>query len=114
MERYPPLDSDISEPVAGVRITPLAFGEELSTQLFEIEPDAVVPKHDHHHEQAGVVYEGELTFIVDGEEFTIHAGESFFIPSGEPHAAKNSGDITACGVDVFSPPRSPEYWQNRE
>jgi len=110
METYPPADSDIVEPVDGVRITPLATGEELSTQLFEIEPAAVVPEHDHHHEQAGIVYEGELTFIVDGERLTVHAGESFYFPSGEPHAAENKGEVTVRGIDIFSPPRSPDYW----
>ncbi len=113
MERYPPSDEDVVEPVNGVSITPLVSGEQLSTQVFEIEPGAVVPEHDHHHEQAGVVYDGELTFFVDGEALTIHAGESFFIPSDEPHAAENTGDTTVRGVDVFSPPRSSEYWQDR-
>jgi len=113
MDRYPPSDSAAVEPVDGVTITPLAFGEELSTQQFEIESGAVVPEHEHHHEQAGVVYEGELTFLIAGEELTVHAGESFFIPSNEPHAAENTGETPVRGIDVFSPPRSPAYWEKR-
>lgn len=103
---------DPVEAVDGVYLAELAVGENMSVQHFEIEPGADVPEHDHHHEQAGFVYEGELTFLVDGEEFTVGAGDGYTIPGGEPHAALNEGDDVARGVDIFSPPRESPDWQD--
>jgi len=93
-----------------VHLTQLAVGERTSIQGFEIEAGATVPEHSHHHEQTGFVYEGELTFLVDGDVVPVAARESFTIPGGEPHAAENRGDSPVCGVDVFAPPRVDPDW----
>ena len=58
----------------------------------------------------GFVYEGTLTLVVDGEEYPCGPGDSFAIPGGEPHAARNDGDETARGIDVFAPPREEPDW----
>lgn len=97
----------------GVHLAQLAVGEGMSVQHFRIEPGATVPEHDHHHEQAGFVYEGELTFVAGGESRTesrVGPGDSYTIPGGEPHAVENGGDVAARGVDVFSPPRPNPDW----
>lgn len=105
-------DHDPVEAVDGVFLATLAAGEKMNVQHFTIEPGANVPEHDHHHEQAGFVYEGELTFLVAGEEFTVGAGESYTIPGGEPHAALNESGERVRGVDIFSPPRENPDWQD--
>lgn len=106
---------DVVEAVDGVFLAQLAVGDEMSVQHFHIQPGADVPTHDHHHEQAGFVYEGALTFhIGEGEDTTEHvvtAGESYTIPGGEPHAAVNEGDDPVRGVDIFAPPRENPDWQ---
>ena len=98
------------EAVEGVHLTQLAVGEEMSVQHFHIEPGAEVPEHSHHHEQTGFVYEGELTFLVDGTELVVGAGESFTIPGEEPHAAENRDERVVRGVDIFAPPRPDPDW----
>jgi len=98
------------EAVPGVHLTQGATGESMSVQAFRIEPGATVPEHSHHHEQTGFVYEGELTFLVDGTELVVGAGESFTIPGEEPHAAENRGERVVRGVDIFAPPRPDPDW----
>ncbi len=94
----------------GVYLAVLATGERMNVQHFRIEPGATVPVHEHPHEQAGFVYEGELVFVLDGEAHRIATGESYVIPGGEPHAAENQGETTVRGVDIFSPPRTHPDW----
>lgn len=103
-------DTETVEAVDGVHLGQLAVGAETSVQHFEIEPAAVVPEHDHHHEQAGFVYQGELTFHVGGEELVVGPGDAYTIPGDEPHAAVNEGSEPVRGVDVFSPPRANPDW----
>lgn len=111
MERLEPQGETV-EPVDGVRIVPLTSGERMSVQAFAIEPGVVVPEHEHHHEQSGVVCAGELTFELAAESIAVGAGEAFHIPGGQPHAARNTGEVVVRGFDVFSPPRSPAYWED--
>ncbi len=111
MDTVTPASRESAEPMEGVTLTPLATGEQMSAQWFEIAPGAVVPEHDHPHEQFGIVHQGELTFIVGGEAFPVRAGETFSIPGGEPHAAENRGETPVHGMDVFSPPREFNFWE---
>lgn len=110
MERVGLTERDGVEVVEDVTLSQLAAGERTSLQAFEIEPGATVPEHDHHHEQCGFVFEGTLTFLVDGEEIEVGPQESFVIPGDEPHAAENRGETTVFGVDIFSPPRPNPDW----
>jgi len=103
-------ERDVVEAVDGVDLAQLAAGEQMSVQHFHVEPGAVVPEHDHPHEQAGFIYNGALTFLVDGEEFVVGTDESYVIPGGEPHGAINRGDDPVDGVDIFAPPRLNPDW----
>ncbi|WP_435359446.1 cupin domain-containing protein [Haloarchaeobius sp. DFWS5] len=111
MEHVPTESVESTEAVDGVHLAILAGGEGMNVQHFVIEPGATVPEHSHHHEQAGFVYEGTLTFIVDDEDVLVAAGDSYSLRSDEPHAAVNRGDVPVRGVDIFSPPRENPDWQ---
>jgi quercetin dioxygenase-like cupin family protein len=111
METVELAERDVVEAVDGVYLAQLAVGDSMSVQHFHIEPGADVPAHDHHHEQAGFVYKGVLTFDVEGEEHVVTAGESYTIPGGETHGAVNDGDEHVRGVDVFYPARENPDWQ---
>ncbi|WP_058366608.1 cupin domain-containing protein [Haloparvum sedimenti] len=100
------------EAVPGVHLTQEATGEETSVQGFTIAPGAEVPVHSHEHEQAGVITQSTLTFLVDGEELLVHEGDSYVIPGDEPHAARNDTEIPVEGYDIFSPPRPNPDWQD--
>lgn len=93
------------EVVDNVFLSQLVEGDRTSIQVFEIEPGASVPVHDHHHEQIGFVFEGTLTFLTEDKEIEIGPNESFVIPGGESHGVVNQGEATVFGVDIFSPPR---------
>ena len=111
MDLVPDTDVEAVEAVAGVFLTQGATGAKTSIQRFEFDPGESVPKHDHPHEQIGVITEGTLTFIIDGEELVAESGDTYVIPGDEPHAAVNRGDESAIGYEVFSPPRTNPDWQ---
>jgi len=111
MEIEPFERAEATEAVEGVHLSLLAGTDRMNVQGFEIEPGAVVPEHSHDNEQTGLVYEGELTFLVDGEELVVGPGDTYAIPGGEPHGAENRGDVPVRGIDVFSPPRTDPSWQ---
>lgn len=102
--------TETTEAVENVHLAQLAAGEEMSVQHFEFEPGASVPIHDHHHEQSGFIYEGELTFLLEDGELVVAAGDSYVIAGGEVHGAENRGETPVRGVDVFSPPRPNPDW----
>ena len=111
MDHYEPADDEFVRAVDGVDLTVGASGEETSVQHFRIEPGAKVPEHSHHHEQAGLITRGELTFVLeDGERVTVGAGESYTLLGEEVHAAVNEGDEPVEGIDVFAPPRTDPDW----
>lgn len=111
MERVALSDVESSEAAEGVHLALMAGTESMNVQHFEIEPSAEVEEHSHPHEQTGYIAEGELTFIVDGEEVVCGPGDTYAIPGDEPHAAENRGETTVTGVDIFSPPRENPSWQ---
>jgi quercetin dioxygenase-like cupin family protein len=64
---------------------------------------AVVPMHQHMHEQISHVVEGALKFRIDGEEIAVRAGEILCIPPHVPHEVTALEDSVA--LDIFNPPR---------
>lgn len=99
------------EVVDGVHLTQLAVGDRMSVQHVRMEPGAVVPEHDHPHDQVGFVYGGTMTLVLaDGAERDIGPGESYGLAGGEAHAAENRGEEAVLAVDVFSPPRPNPDW----
>ncbi len=95
-----------AEPVE--ELTPLIGRQLVDTQNMTIariilEQGAVVPRHEHTHEQVATVLEGRLRFVVGDEEATVRAGESVFIASGVPHEVEALVDSIV--LDVFSPVR---------
>lgn len=81
-----------------------AAGEQMMLSLVEFEPGSVVEEHSHPHEQCGMLLEGELTFTIGGEVFTVQPGDMWRIPGGVPHkAVAENGPAKA--LDVFHPIR---------
>jgi quercetin dioxygenase-like cupin family protein len=90
-------------PVPGVHIRSMT-GDKLMFIFVRLDPNAVVPNHQHVNEQAGTVIGGTMTLTVGGETRTLSAGEAYLIPPNVPHSA--TADEHGCLViDVFSPPR---------
>jgi len=68
-----------------------------------LDENAIVPMHDHPHEQFSYVIEGRFEFTVGSETRVLEPGMVVLIPGGVTHGGRT---LTACRViDVFSPPR---------
>jgi quercetin dioxygenase-like cupin family protein len=87
----------------GVRIKPLA-GDHVMLNYVEFGPEAAVPLHSHHHEQLGLIIEGELEMEIGAERRTLRPGDTYAIPGGIPHSGR-SGRAGALVLDVFYPLR---------
>jgi quercetin dioxygenase-like cupin family protein len=81
---------------------------QLMTVLLDVEggpwaaPD---PYHSHPHEQTTFIAEGELLFLVEGNEpLHLRAGDLVAIPSGRPHAMQLLSERARL-VDSFNPVR---------
>jgi quercetin dioxygenase-like cupin family protein len=70
----------------------------------EMDAGAVIPLHDHTHEQAGILLEGKLKLTIGNETRTLEPGVIFFIPANMPHQAF-AHDGPAVVLDAFSPIR---------
>lgn len=80
-------------------------GEQMTLAVVELDPDSVVPEHQHPNEQLGVVLQGTLTFTIGGERRALVAGDTYTIPSNVPHDVV-TGPGGAVVLDVFAPVRA--------
>ncbi len=85
----------------------LAWQDKMMLSFIDLDPHSVVPRHSHHHEQAGVVLRGELEFTIGSEVRIVKAGDAYLIPGDVPHEVKTLGTAVRA-LDIFSPPRE-EY-----
>lgn len=81
-----------------------AAGEKMMISVVDIQPQAIVPLHDHPHEQMGILISGELTFEIGDEKLTLKPGDCWRIPGGVPHTCQ-AGDEVVKAIDIFSPVR---------
>jgi len=77
--------------------------QNMTIARLEIRKDAVVPEHQHVHEQVATVERGALQFSIGGKEIVLRGGQSLAIPSNVPHMVVALEDTVV--VDVFSPAR---------
>jgi quercetin dioxygenase-like cupin family protein len=80
-------------------------GEQCSFGVVELDPNTVVPEHQHPNEQLGVVVSGSVRFRVGDEERELGPGGTWCIPPNVPHEV-TTGPNGAVVLDVFSPPRA--------
>jgi quercetin dioxygenase-like cupin family protein len=78
--------------------------EQMMLSLARLEPHAVVERHQHPHEQVGMVVKGRALFIVGGEEKTLQPGDFYRIPGGVAHRVV-ALDEPVEALDIFYPIR---------
>ncbi len=100
---YDPEDVERRELAPGVFLRTM-WGDKIMLSLVEIAANAEVPLHEHPHEQAGLVLEGEFDFTIGGETTRVKAGDTYIIPGGVQHYVKAT-DQPSKALDIFSPPR---------
>ncbi|MDR7517973.1 MAG: cupin domain-containing protein [Armatimonadota bacterium] len=81
----------------------MLWGERLMAALLEFKAGAVVPVHQHEHEQLTYCISGTMRFTIDGRDLVVRGGEVVLIPGHVPHGAEMLDDVVE--MDVFSPPR---------
>jgi|SRR5579884_3892324 len=79
-------------------------GGRLMANWVTIEPNQVMPLHQHPHEQLGVMLEGALELTMAGETRLLRPGDAYAIPPNLPHSAVTY-DEGCVVLDVFTPPR---------
>ena len=91
------------EIVSGVRIRSF-WGKEMLSSVTDLDAHAVVPNHQHSHEQTGTVISGELELTIAGETRWLQPGAVYLIPGGVEHGGR-AGETPARVLDIFSPVR---------
>lgn len=94
---------DYRDVLAGVKLKTLAHGERTLLGEFRIDKGAVIPVHQHPHEQTGYLVAGALRFTIEDEVILARPGDSWNLASGIPHGAEAIEDCMV--VEVFSPVR---------
>ena len=84
----------------------MVHAESMTWAFWDVEKDAVVPQHNHIHEQIMHVLDGDFEFTVGGKTAIYHPGDVGVIPSNDSQGGKA---LTPCKLmEVFSPARE-EY-----
>ena len=73
-------------PLTGLR-SYLFQGEANQIIFMEFSEDVEVPEHAH-EPQWGVVLDGEIELIINGESHVFRRGDTYYIPRGVPHRAR--------------------------
>lgn len=80
------------------------FGDGAMLNLVEMQPEAVVARHSHPHEQLGVILRGSMTLVVEGTDHRLQEMDAFALPGGVEHEGI-AGPQGALMLDVFRPVR---------
>ena len=96
-------ETGFNQMLDGVWLKSLTHGTR--THLTEVRfiKGAVVPKHQHLHEQTGYLISGSLRFFGDGEDTVVTPGDCWNFEAGVPHGAEALKDSVV--IEVFSPIR---------
>ena len=88
--------------VPGVRRRHLS-GDNVMLVQVTLDDGAVVPEHQHPHEQISQVISGKLELVIGGQKQVVGPGQAALIPSNVRHIATALEPTVT--LDIFSPPR---------
>ena len=77
---------------------------QVMLSLVEMAPGALIPPHQHPHEQLGIWLEGEAEGTIGDQRRTIRPGDCYYIPGNAQHSFR-VGPAAARALDIFNPPR---------
>lgn len=67
-----------------------------------LKPGAIIPLHVHpSHDEAVVILEGVLEYVLGEETLTVHAGTTIHIPTGVKHQVVNRGPGDCRVIGIF-------------
>jgi quercetin dioxygenase-like cupin family protein len=91
------------EPLKGVKLKTLVYGESTLFTEFRLEKGSELPLHAHPHEQTGYLISGKIRLSIGEDTFDAEPGDSWCIPGNVEHRAAILADSVA--IEVFSPVR---------
>lgn len=77
--------------------------DSMTFVMWRVDADAVLPEHQHVHEQVVHVLNGTFELTVDGRTETLSRGQVGVIPSNARHSGRALADCVI--LDAFSPVR---------
>lgn len=92
-----------TEVIEGIHLKTLVYGQHTLMVEARLESGAVLPLHQHPHEQTGYLVSGQMDFLVDGERYIVNPGDSWNIPGDVEHSVTALEETIV--VEVFSPVR---------
>ncbi len=99
-------------PLEGFQMQSVTGGDMMANWV-RIEPNKVMPRHQHPQEQLGIMLEGSLELTIGDDTRMLRPGDAYTIPGDVPHHARTVAD--GCLVlDIFSPPRDDYARMARE
>jgi DNA-binding transcriptional MerR regulator/mannose-6-phosphate isomerase-like protein (cupin superfamily) len=101
-----PEQRKVLEAGSGVRMELLAWGNTvMEPHLFRVAPEAGSGEsYTHEGEEFLYVLRGQLTIMLENEEYRLKAGDSFYFESATPHHWKNPGRAETWVLWVNTPP----------
>lgn len=96
-------DDGYEEPLEGIRLKALAWGDRAMLCEFRLDRGKTVPAHRHPNEQVGYLVAGRLLFTIGGEELEAAPGDAWAIPPDVEHEAKVLENAVV--VETFAPIR---------
>jgi len=85
----------------------VVWGQQIMFSLLVLQPNLEMSIHSHHHEQMGIILEGEIEVNIGNETKLMKKGDVYLIPSDIPHGGKTHTEKVMI-LDAFNPPRE-EY-----
>ncbi len=78
--------------------------QTMTLSVVDMQPGAVIPQHQHPHEQIGYMVEGSGVFRIGEQTHQVLAGQMWRIPGNMPHEVI-AGPEGLRAIDVFHPIR---------
>ena len=86
-----------------IKLKTLVYGEKTLLAEFKLEKGALLPKHNHPHEQTGYLVSGRIDLTIGDVTHQAMPGDSWCIPANVDHHAVALENSVA--IEVFSPRR---------
>jgi len=92
-----------TKPAPGITRRVLAHTEKVMLTEHTLEKDAILPDHQHSHEQLVYLKSGEILIEMGGEHFKLLPGDSLAVPPDVNHKVTSLKKSVA--LDIFAPAR---------
>jgi quercetin dioxygenase-like cupin family protein len=100
---YSSTDDGYTEPIPGIRMKTLTYGDKTLMTEFRLEAGRLLPGHQHVHEQTGYLVKGRIRLTIGDRTFDVSPGDSWAIAGNTVHSAEILESSVA--IEVFSPVR---------